>query len=128
MLGTGENWMESAVGKAAIKQFVPKATEVAEKANRLTSDASLMYMSMISNTDVYNDMLEYGATKKEAAVFALASMIGMFAVDRYTGLGEIFLNGLGDDVERSIRATFKKEVPQIWKETIETIAKNPTAK
>lgn len=125
LLGTVEKWDQSSIGKAAIKQFVPKAEKVAKRANRIAGDASLLYMSIISNTDVYESMLEHGASKKEAAVFSLASMLGMFAVDRWTGLGEIFLNNLGDNVDRSIRATFKKSVPQIYKDTIEEIAKNP---
>jgi hypothetical protein len=49
-------------------------------------------MAIISNTDVYESALEHGATKKEAAGVALGSTLGMFAVDKYLGLGEMFFN------------------------------------
>jgi hypothetical protein len=51
---------------------------------------------MASNYDVYNDALEYGATRKEAAAVALGSMLGMFAVDKYAHLGEIFFDETPD--------------------------------
>lgn len=57
----------------------------------LGRDASLAYMAIISNSDVYNDAIQQGATKQEAAAIALGSTLGMFAVDKYAHLGEIFL-------------------------------------
>jgi len=49
-------------------------------------------MAIISNNDVYESALEHGTTKKEAAAVALGSTLGMFAVDKYLGLGEMFFN------------------------------------
>ena len=53
---------------------------------------SLAYMAIISNTDVYESALEHGASKKEAAMLALGSTVGMFSVDKYLGLGEMFFD------------------------------------
>jgi hypothetical protein len=47
-------------------------------------------MAIISNTDVYQDALDHGASKREAAMLALGSTVGMFSVDKYLGLGEMF--------------------------------------
>jgi hypothetical protein len=47
-------------------------------------------MAIISNGDVYTDALEHGTSKREAAMLALGSTVGMFSVDKYFGLGEIF--------------------------------------
>jgi hypothetical protein len=47
-------------------------------------------MALISNTDVYESALEHGADKKEAAALALGSTAGMFTVDKWLGLGEMF--------------------------------------
>jgi len=47
-------------------------------------------MSLISNTDVYDSILEKGGTPREAAALAFGSSLGMFGVDRYLGLGEMF--------------------------------------
>lgn len=53
---------------------------------------SLVYMAIVSNTDVYQSVLERGGTPFEAAAIALGSTIGMFSVDKYLGLGEMFFN------------------------------------
>ncbi len=58
-------------------------------------------MAMISNTDVYQSVLEKGGTPQEAAAIALGSMIGMFSVDKYLGLGEMFFND--EPARRAIR-------------------------
>jgi hypothetical protein len=47
-------------------------------------------MAIISNTDVYQDALRRGASKEEAAALALGSTAGMFSVDKWLGLGEMF--------------------------------------
>jgi hypothetical protein len=47
-------------------------------------------MALISNTDVYESILEKGGTPFEAAAIALGSIIGMYSVDKYLGLGEMF--------------------------------------
>ena len=65
-------------------------------------------MSLISNTDVYDSMIEHGATKTEAAAVALGSMTGMFLVDKYAGLGEMFF----DDEEAAARRMYRKSLTQ----------------
>ena len=65
---------------------------------------SLAYMAIVSNTDVYESALEHGASKKEAAMLALGSTVGMFSVDKYLGLGEMFF----DDPDAVARREFKK--------------------
>jgi hypothetical protein len=60
----------------------------------LGADLALAYMALISNTDVYADMIEKGATKKEAAWVALGSTAAMFSVDKFAHLGEIFYDDL----------------------------------
>lgn len=58
-------------------------------------DLSLLYMALISNTDVYESILEKGGTPFEAAAIALGSIIGMYSVDKYLGLGEMFFQKSG---------------------------------
>jgi hypothetical protein len=74
---------------------------------------SLAYMALISNTDVYQDLRERGASRQDAAVVALGSTAGMYAVDKYAHLGELFFDDLTADSTRSLRATTKKTV-QEW--------------
>jgi hypothetical protein len=66
-------------------------------------------MAIISNTDVYESLLEQGASKRDAALVAFGSTLGMFGVDRYLGLGELFFDNLTQESERVVRATFIKE-------------------
>jgi hypothetical protein len=73
---------------------------IVDKTRRLGADASLVYMALVSNTDVYQSMLESGATRKEAAAVALGSTLGMFSVDRFLHLGELFFDDLTADYER----------------------------
>ena len=47
-------------------------------------------MALISNTDVYESVLEKGGTPAEAAAIAFGSTLGMYSVDKYLGLGEMF--------------------------------------
>ena len=44
---------------------------------RTGQDLSLIYMAMVSNTDVYESVLRKGGTPFEAASIALGSMIGI---------------------------------------------------
>lgn len=85
-------WMETAFGKAAINKYLPAAQKIAESRMKMGQDLSLVYMAIISNTDVYDSVLQKGGTPREAAAIALGSTIGMFAVDKYLGLGEMFFN------------------------------------
>lgn len=123
-LGDAADWQNSPLGKAALQRFVPAAEALAKKQARLGADASLAYMAIISNTDVYESMLEHGASKREAAAVALGSTMGMFTVDKYLGLGELFFDDLTADSQRAIRNAFKKEA-EGWKNSITEIIKNP---
>lgn len=102
--GNPAQWMDSALGKACIKKFVPEAEKAMVAQTALGRDASLAYMAIISNSDVYNDAIQQGATKQEAAAVALGSTLGMFAVDKYAHLGEIFFD---DATEDSVKAARK---------------------
>lgn len=91
LLSSGK-WMETAFGKAALNKYLPAAQKIAEARMKAGQDLSLVYMAIISNTDVYESVLEKGGTPREAAAIALGSTIGMFCVDKYLGLGEMFFN------------------------------------
>ena len=108
-IGDPEKWAESALGKAALKKYLPEAERLLQRNSRLGADASLAYMAIISNTDVYDSLLEHGANKRDAALVAFGSTLGMFGVDKYLHLGELFFDDLTADSERAIRATFRKE-------------------
>lgn len=114
----GTDWKASVLGQACLKKYLPEAEKAAIKAGELGRNASLIYMSIISNSDVYGDMLERGLTKKEAAAIALGSTLGMFAVDK-TGLGELFFDDATGDSVKAIRSMLKKE----FAEASETIFK-----
>lgn len=84
-------WTETALGKTALSKFLPSAEKAIQSRNRLAGNMSLVYMALISNTDVYDSVLEKGGTPEEAAALAFGSTLGMYGVDRYLGLGEMFL-------------------------------------
>lgn len=108
--GNPAQWMDSALGKACIKKFVPEAEKAMVAQTALGRDASLAYMAIISNSDVYNDAIQQGATKQEAAAVALGSTLGMFAVDKYAHLGEIFFDDATEDSVKAARKAIKKEL------------------
>lgn len=83
-------WAETSLGKAALNKYIPAAEKVIQNRNRLAQDLSLGYMALISNTDVYESVLEKGGTPAEAAAIAFGSTLGMYSVDKYLGLGEMF--------------------------------------
>jgi hypothetical protein len=86
----GDNWMASVYGGAALEKYLTPARDIIARKTKLAQDLSLGYMAIISNTDVYQDALDHGASKREAAMLALGSTVGMFSVDKYLGLGEMF--------------------------------------
>ena len=98
--------------KACLNKFLPAAEKKAVEATALGRNASLAYMAIISNTDVYSDMLSHGATKKEAAAVALGSTLGMFAFDKYSKLGELFFDDATGDYTRSARRALRNEFRQ----------------
>lgn len=129
-IGNPKKWQESALGKAAIKKFVEPAQKTVKSNMRLGADASLAYMAIISNTDVYQSMLEHGASKRDAAAIAFGSTLGMFAVDRYLGLGELFFDELRNDTRLALRNTFKKEADAVAESLIGSgsLISNPVVK
>lgn len=97
-------WENTVLGQAALKKFMPEAKKAYANRVKLGQDLSLLYMAIVSNTDVYQDAIEHGATKREAATVALGSTVGMFMVDKYAGLGEMFF----DDPDAIARREFKQ--------------------
>jgi hypothetical protein len=65
-------------------------------------------MAIISNTDVYQTLLDNKASKADAALVALGSTLGMYSVDRYLGLGEMFFDDLTSTFNKNCRLSFKK--------------------
>ena len=124
-VGDAKNWQESVIGKAAIQKFTKDVEPIVKNANRLGADASLAYMALVSNTDVYSSMLEAGASRKEAAIVALGSTVGMFTVDKYAHLGELFFDDLTADYERQLRRTFTKEAKSWYDSVIKQTVQDP---
>lgn len=83
-------WTETALGKAALNEFMPAAEKAFSNRMKLGQDLSLAYMTLISNTDVYDSVLEKGGTARDAALITLGSMAGMYSIDRFGHLGEMF--------------------------------------
>ena len=102
------NWRNTLIGSKAIEQSLSVVRDSYAKKQKLGQDLSLIYMSMISNTDVYESAIEHGATKQEAAILALGSMAGMFAVDKYLGLGEMFFDDAAAQQRRLYRQVLKE--------------------
>ena len=117
-------WKESTLGQLCLKKFYDPVLENMKKKQRFGADLSLAYMALISNTDVYQDMIERGATKKEAAWVALGSTAGMFSVDRFLGLGEMFYDELTSESIKQGRKVIKQEFQdafeQIFKQGTKT--------
>lgn len=90
------------------EKYYDPVVETMRKKQRLGANLALAYMSLISNTDVYSDMLERGATKKEAAWVALGSAAGMYGVDRYLHLGEVFYDDLTAESIKQGRQAVKR--------------------
>lgn len=120
--GSQEKWMESVIGKAAIQNYMKEVEPIVQNYVKLGQSASLVYMALVSNTDVYSSMLEAGASKKEAAAVALGSTIGMFSVDKYLHLGELFFDDATAAYENQIRRTFKKEASNWYNNIIKSRA------
>jgi hypothetical protein len=76
-------------------------------------------MAIISNTDVYESMLEHGASKRDAAAVAFGSTLGMFGVDKYLGLGEVFFDELKNEEKLALRGSLKKESEALAKQLFE---------
>ena len=128
MISTG-NWKETSVGAAAMQKFIPEAQKAFSKQAQLGQDLSLIYMAMISNYDVYNSALEHGATKLEAAAVALGSTLGMFVVDKYAHLGEIFFDETPEKMAlRNLRQGIVDEATELSKRIASKETKEITKK
>lgn len=91
-------------------KFIPQAQKLATQAGQLGRDASLAYMAIVSNSDLYNEMRNMGLTNTEAAAISLGSTLGMFGLNKYTGLGEIFFDDATDDSVKLARKAIKAEM------------------
>ena len=106
LIKTGK-WMDTPFGKAAINQYLPKAQKIQQSRLNIGRNMALGYMALVSNTDVYETVLAKGATPQEAAAIALGSIIGMYSVDKFLGLGELFFQ---DEPARiALRETARRE-------------------
>jgi hypothetical protein len=79
-------------------------------------------MALVSNTDVYQNMLDAGATPREAAAVALGSTLGMYTVDRL-GIGEMFFDELAKNDMRQIRTALLGE-KENWAKALGISTKN----
>lgn len=104
------NWQDSALGAACIKKYLPAAEKAMKESTQLGRDASLAYMAIVSNSDVYGDALQHGASKQDAAAIALGSTLGMYAVDKYAHLGELFFDDATEDSVKAARNAIKNEL------------------
>lgn len=101
-------WQGTSLGKAAIDKYLPGITSTLQNRGKAGADLALAYMAIVSNTDVYESILEKGGTPFEAAAIALGSTIGMYSLDKYLGLGELFYEE--DPARRALRQTVKDAV------------------
>lgn len=106
------SWKDTAIGQAALNKYMPAVKETIKNQQKLGQDLSLVYMAAISNTDVYNDVLNAGASKREAALISLGSSVGMFSVDKWAHLGEVFF----DDVDAELKQSMRKVCQQSTKD------------
>lgn len=104
------NWQDSVLGAACIKKYLPAAEKAMKESTQLGRDASLAYMAIVSNSDVYGDALQHGASKQDAAAIALGSTLGMYAVDKYAHLGELFFDDATEDSIKASRNAIKNEL------------------
>lgn len=78
-----------------------------EKNNRMAANTALGYMAMMQGLETFEDAIEQGADRSEAAAIAWGAVAGMYAVDR-TGLGELFFPELKGNAP-----TFRKAIKQV---------------
>lgn len=108
-------WEYTTLGKMCLEKAYLPVKEAMQAKAQFGADLALLYMSIISNTDVYADMKEKGATNKEAAWVTLASTAGMFSVDKYLHIGETFFEGLSDESLIAAKKIAKDEYAQAAK-------------
>lgn len=106
------DWKNSPLGRACLQKFIPEAQKATKAATQLGRDISMAYMAVTSNSSVYNDMILAGATRTEAAAVALGSTLGMFALNKYTNLGELFFDDATENSVKAARYAIKKEIQE----------------
>lgn len=121
------NWKTSTAGITAMQKFLPQAEKIAKRNARMGADLALAYMALVSNYDVYNDLIAQGLTKREASLVSLMSTAGMFSVDKFLNLGDMFFDDLEDQYLTAARRFLKEEaegwrgsfIPNAGKQAIE---------
>lgn len=113
---------------ACMAKFITPAEKMAQKSAAVGRDLSLAYMAVVSNSDVYGDMLEAGATKTEAAAVAFGSTMGMFLFDKFSGLGEIFLDEATPNSVKMARKALKTEFAEAQGTFKQIIKTEPNSK
>lgn len=87
-----------------------KLAPILKARNRASANLALGYMATLQGLETYEDALEQGASKAQAAALAWGSVAGMYAVDK-TGLGELFFPEL-KDVERQTEKKVLKNLAE----------------
>ena len=121
-----DKWASTLIGQKAIEKYMPEIEKAYANRQKLGQDLSLIYMAMISNTDVFDSAIEHGATKTEAAILALGSMAGMFTVDKYLGLGEMFFDDEEAAARRLYRQSLKESIQKDVNPVIQRLGGVPT--
>jgi len=117
------DWETSLLGQAALRKFMEPVEKLAAQKQQFGADAALMYMSLVSNYDVYNTMLEKGATNQEAALVSAASTIGMFGVDKWLGLDKLFFEEITPGSAKAVRQIANNEIKEASSKLFNNIAK-----
>ena len=121
--GDIDTWKDSFLGQKLLSDAMYGIPQKIQAARELGGKASLMYMALVSNTDVYQQMMEHGVTKREAALVTLGSTLGMFYVDNSLHLGQAFFDELQNPAKLSVNNTLTKEKSK-WTEAFAKFIKN----
>ena len=123
IIGTENTWKNSTIGQRALLNAMQDVSPKIEQAYQLGASAGLQYMVMISNSDLYQELLDYGLTKREAIAITLGSLLGMYVVDSKLELGKLFFDKLTSEGELATRATLKARASE-WISSITKYAKS----
>jgi hypothetical protein len=121
-------WKQTTLGKMCIEKTLAPVQEMMNNRAKYGQSLSLAYMAIISNTDVYADMKERGATDKEAAWVTLGSTIGMFSVDKFAHIGEVFFDDEKARVMNELRRALKPEIDEVKNKIYKGVTKKETPK
>lgn len=109
----GGDWEASQLGQSAIRKYTEPIIAKMRAKQQHGANLALAYMALVSNYDVYNTMIEKGATNQEAALVSAASTIGMFAVDKYLGLDKLFFEELSPGTAKALRSIIGNEIKEV---------------